>query len=484
MGIQSNDVFSEQLKAALKSENPDEVVKAFSQFQEGIHDEVMLKFEELKGCNDSVVLASRGIRQLTSEEKNFYNGIINASKVDNPKNEFDGLSDLQKALPQTILSSVMDDMKTAFPLLAHVNFVPTATLTKIIVNKKGKQLATWNALNSAFTTELQGAIGEITLTKKKLTAYVIIAKDMLEAGPEWIDAYIRAILVEANGYGAEKSIVTGTGKDEPIGMDRDVSDNVSVTAGVYPQKKAFILEDFSPIHYDALVAKLTEAPEGKPRVVPSVIFIVTPKDYLTRVLPATTVKRPDGTYALDCFPYPTTVIQSTEMTEGQAIIGIDKVYFFAMGPGANGGKIEYDDSVKYIEDQRVYTTKMYGDGRALDNNQFFLVDISSVKAFIETVTTISDVLGSLTVTSAAGTNLGDTKITIAEAQIDGYSYKYKVMDSAKMPTINQVLTTGWTDWDGSADITAATGKIIVVAEVDQGNQCKKVGSATVTAKAA
>jgi hypothetical protein len=47
-----------------------------------------------------------------------------------------------------------------------------------------------------------------------------------------------------------------------------------------------------------------------------------------------------------------------------------------------------------------------------------------------------------------------------------------------------VLTTGWTVWNGIADITAATGTYIMVAEVlTADNKVKKLGSQVVTAKA-
>lgn len=92
-------------------------------------------------------------------------------------------------------------------------------------------------------------------------------------------------------------------------------------------------------------------------------------------------------------------------------------------------------------------------------------------------------LGALTLTSAAGTASGDTKVTVTPAKASGNSYKYKVADNPTMPTYNQVCATGYTSWDGSTDITAATGKKIVIVEVDPNNKAKKAGLAIVTAKA-
>jgi len=89
----------------------------------------------------------------------------------------------------------------------------------------------------------------------------------------------------------------------------------------------------------------------------------------------------------------------------------------------------------------------------------------------------------LTVSSAEGTETGDTKITVTPAALTGDSYKYKVGTSAASVTVGQTLTTGWTAWNGTDDITAETGKVITVAEVDGSNKAVGAGHATVTAKA-
>lgn len=90
-------------------------------------------------------------------------------------------------------------------------------------------------------------------------------------------------------------------------------------------------------------------------------------------------------------------------------------------------------------------------------------------------------LGTLTVSSAAGTNTGDTKITITEEKGTGNSYKYKVADAETAVTLNMDVS-GWTSWNGSADITAATGKVITVVEANAAGKARKAGHATVTAQ--
>ncbi|HEX3038156.1 MAG TPA: major capsid protein [Oscillospiraceae bacterium] len=101
--------------------------------------------------------------------------------------------------------------------------------------------------------------------------------------------------------------------------------------------------------------------------------------------------------------------------------------------------------------------------------------------FIATVS--QDTLGTLTVTSVAGTNSGTTKVTVAPALTSGNSYKFKTGASLTTPTYNQLISQGYTNWDGVADISATTGNSILIVEVDASGKAKKVGQATVVSKA-
>lgn len=91
-------------------------------------------------------------------------------------------------------------------------------------------------------------------------------------------------------------------------------------------------------------------------------------------------------------------------------------------------------------------------------------------------------LGTLTVTSAAGTATGDTKITVNPAKENSNNvYKYKVATDAVTVGYGQNLR-NWTSWDGKADIKAAAGQKITVVECDGTYKALNAGSASVTAK--
>jgi hypothetical protein len=156
-----------------------------------------------------------------------------------------------------------------------------------------------------------------------------------------------------------------------------------------------------------------------------------------------------------------------------------------IGAGTSGGKIEYSDEYKFLDDERVYLTKLIGNGRALDNNAFILLDITGlVPAQLQVVVSnYEQTVKPLTVTSVAGTATGDTKVAVAQSINAGNTYKYKTAATVTLPKFNQVLTTGWTAWNGTADITATTGHKIVVVEVNAANECKAVGEVAVTSKA-
>ena len=92
-------------------------------------------------------------------------------------------------------------------------------------------------------------------------------------------------------------------------------------------------------------------------------------------------------------------------------------------------------------------------------------------------------LGALTVQSAAGTDSGDTKLTVTPAKETATNvYKYKTD-----PSTDPVVTYGqsvrnWTTWDGVSDITATTGHKITVVEADSTYKAQSSGNTTVASK--
>ena len=368
-----------KIKEAMQSEDENALGTVFTEFADNIQQSVLDDVKAYQDTQDVTILQRRGVHTLTQEENAFYQKWIEAAKSDNPRQ---ALTNLDIALPFTVIDNVMEDLKANHPLLDMIDFQNMTAVKKMLINKQGKQLAVWGKITSAISEELAGTIGEIDITLNKLTAFIPVAKDMLQVGPQWIDAYVRAVLSEAVAYGLEEGIINGTGLNQPIGMLRDIHEGVSVdTKTGYPSKTAIKVTDFTPKTYGKLLAKLAVNPfTNKPRTVSNLALIVNPTDYFTKVMPATTVQATDGTYKNNVLPVPTQIIQSEQVPEGKAILGMINKYAMGLGSGSNkGGKIEYSDEYKFLEDQRYYIVKLIGNGQAYDDNCFLLLDISGLK---------------------------------------------------------------------------------------------------------
>ena len=365
---------TQQLSDAIAKNDENAVQQALDKLS-GFYSEVIT--EQINGTLEDVdktILAGRGVRQLTSQETKYYQALIKAMKDPNPKQ---AIANIDVAFPQTVVDTVIEDIIAEFPLLSAVDFGDTATITKMIYNTQGVQKATWGALGLGKNgvTELTGNIAEIDLTFAKLFAYMVVNQDMLDAGPAWIDRYVRGILVESLGLGAEDGIVAGTGVNQPIGMITDGT--TDPTTHEYNPQTPTALTEITPTTIGDLIADMAVTRTGRPRKVNGLIFVCNPVDYYRKVMPATTVQGPDGAYHNDIFPVPCTIIQSTALDTGKAVFGIGKQYFYGMGL-PKGGKLEHDDSTLFLEDMRAYKIKFIGNGMPKDFNSFKYLDISNL----------------------------------------------------------------------------------------------------------
>lgn len=383
--MKSNDLTTRRLdcrtamQKAIQADDHEAFCQAFDDMLAVIADDVRSQYEtQINGLSaelDARILTARGVRQLTSEEREYYQKFAAAALSSDPKQ---AVSNLDAILPKTTVNSVMDDLSTAHPLLSKINFVPTGGAVELVMNTNGYQEAAWGSLCDDIVKELTAGFRTVNTTLLKLSAFIPVCRAMLDLGPEYLDNYVRQVLYEAAANGLEAGIVSGDGKDKPIGMTRQVGDEVSVSGGVYPEKSAVPVTDFLPTTIGGLLANLAVDEHGKYRRTDNVLLICNPVDYLQKVMPATTLLAPDGTYRKDVLPYPMTVIPSPALPEGRAVLGLGNRYFAALGT-AKSGKIEYSDHYRFLEDERVYTVRMYAQGMPMDNNAFTLLDISGLQ---------------------------------------------------------------------------------------------------------
>ena len=391
----NNDVMQrtdirEKMMQALKDNDQQAFVDSFNQMMESIGDEIKQQYEEqvegLKSQMDSQVLANRGVRQLTTKEKDFYQKFGDAIKAKDPRQ---ALANLDVVLPETVLTAVFDELQTSHPLLSRISFTYTGAAIKMLMNTNGYQTGAWGKLCDEIVQELTSGFKEVDTGLFKLSAFMPVCKAMLELGPEWLDSYVRQVLYEAFSNGLELGFVAGTGNDQPIGMTRQVGDDVQVSGGVYPEKTKIAVNDLTPATLGNLLSLIAVDPNGKPRNVRDLILIVSPQDYFQKVMPATTQMTPNGTYQNDVLPYPISIIQSPAVKNGEAVLGMGYKYFAAAG-SSTSGNIEYSDHYHFLEDERVYLIKGYANGFPMDNNAFLHLDISGLRPLTYRVTVVDE----------------------------------------------------------------------------------------------
>lgn len=391
------------LAAAFATGEQEKVEQALSAYRTSIVEDVTAQYEQAIAANDAAVLAQRGFRQLTAPETSYYKGIIEALSSNNPKQaliDFSAMPD--HMMPTTIFDQILKDLQETHPLLAAVNVTNTGYITEWLRNKHTRQLAAWGNPGDAITKEITSAFEVIDVKQGKLSCFALVSRDMLSLGPTWLDGYVRTVIGEALACGLEAGIVDGKGvKGEPVGLDRDIHSGVTVnTSTGYPKKTAVKVAEFTPKSYGAIVATLAKDEAGKEKAIDfrsdsnGLALICSTSDYLTKIMPATTVQATTGQYVRDLFPLPTTVIPSVACADGTAILAILGEYDLFVG--GNRG-IEYSDEFKFTDDQRAFKQVMYAFGRAYDNTSAALLDISG----LEDATVAVKVKGTVTTKASA-----------------------------------------------------------------------------------
>lgn len=344
---------------------------AYQEMANSIEQNLMAQYQDLRNTVDRAVLTGRGTRTLTTEETTFYQNLIEAMRKDVPQQ---ALSEVKTILPETVIDRIFEDLRADHPLLGAINMQNTGPLIKMLVATQ-TGTATWGELGKEVSDELGGSFEEVNLTMAQLTAFIPVPRYLLDLGPTWIDRYVREILAESIAVGLETAIVAGDGDKKPIGMTMKLTGAID---SQHTEKTPVAITDLSPATYGTILDTLSTTANKKRRPVNRVVLIVNPKDYFTKVFPASTVRSADGTYATNVFPFPTTVIQSTAVTEGKAVMGLPEKYFMGIGT-QSGGAIEYSDHAQFLKRNRVYLTYFYGYGKPLDENAFVLLDISGLK---------------------------------------------------------------------------------------------------------
>lgn len=393
-------------------------------------------------------------------------------------------------VPDIMLGILRDNIAVSSKLITKVNYKP--------LKGKARQNIT-GTVPEAVWTEMVGALNELEMSFNqvevdgyKVGGFIAVPNSTLEDSDIALASEIMMQISKAIGIALDKAILFGTGTKQPLGI---------VTRLAQTSEPA----DYSanaPAWVDLHTANISKVSTTGAALIGSIItaFGACKNDFS------------DGRkfFAMNSVTYAylmSTLLNFnaagalvTGMNSQMPILGGDIVildfmsnYDIAGGYGdlyllveREGTVLAASEHVKFVEDMTVFKGLARYDGLPVIAKGFFVINIKNADATttetFETDYANADI-GALAVTSAASaTTSGDTVITVAGTEATGTTLAYRVAGKA-IDISNGVKPVGFTAWDGTDEITAATGKIITVVELNADGRAIKIGSCSVVAKA-
>lgn len=392
-------------------------------------------------------------------------------------------------VPEIMLDMLRDNIATYSKLITKVNYKPLKGTARQNVTGTVPE-AVWTEMVGALN-ELNISFNQVEVDGYKVGGFIVIPNSTLKDSDENLASDVMMQISKAIGIALDKAILFGLGTKQPLGI---------VTRLAQTAKPS----DYSanaPAWVDLHTANVTKVSTTGAALIGSIItaFGACKNDFsdgrkffamnsITHALLVTTLLSFNAAGAL-----------ATGMSNQMPILGGDIVildfiadYDIIGGYGdlyllveREGTMLASSEHVKFIEDNTVFKGMARYDGLPVIAKGFFVININNTTATtVEAFETdyANTALGALGVTSVAGTSAGDTLVAVTGKESSGTTLGYKVSGKA-IDVKSGDSKTLFTAWDGSADITAATGKIITVAEFDGNSRAIKAGSAQIVAKA-
>lgn len=308
---------------------------------------------------DRSIMQSRGANVLTSEEMKFFNAVVE-----------EGGFKSTETLPKTTQERIFDDLVEDHPFLQHVGLENLGAVTEFIYGDP-EGAAVWGPLFDGIKGQLNATFRKDSISQLKLTAFIPLANDMLKLGPVWVERYVRTMITEAMKVGLERGFVSGTGKNEPIGLLKDPSG--SVVDGVYPDKKPVGTLTFEPGRKTInelkgvvkLLAKKLNADGSdadRPKNIAGKVVMVTNPFDTFDIQASATIQNAAGVYVTS-LPFNPILTESVFVPQGKVLFFVKGQYVAAMG-GTEPIK-KYEETLA-LEDATVYIAKQYATGKPKD----------------------------------------------------------------------------------------------------------------------
>lgn len=354
----------------------------------------------------------------------------------------------------------------------------------------------------AVWTEMLANINEITLDFTQLemdgymlAGYMAISNAVLQddSDLQLLTSILNA-MGEANGRALDKAIVYGTGKKMPVGFVTRLAAATTPTWWNNDQG------DFTDLHTSHILKLDIDSTSGAAffGTLIEALGIADPKYSDGRVFwvmnRKTHIRLMSKALAFNAAAAITAGINNTFPIVGGDIIELEFMADndIAGGFGSlmrmaerEGMAIASSDIPLFLRNMTVYRSLGRYDGKPARGEAFVMVNFHNT-APTTSISFAADLanekLGTLIVTTAAGSVNGKSVVTVAGN--GSGTLKYQTGGQAVAVGSGERLGKGWTDLPSNKTIDGTTGETITVVEVDADGRAVSVGSGSVTAKSA
>ena len=311
--------------------------------------------------------ARKNFRPLSENEKKFYSVLKGGAKQAVTADQID-------IIPVETVDWTLNEVKQASPILNLVTFAPANVKKWLVAEKTGA--AVWGNLTDALTAELTATITATNMDVFKLHAFCVIPKAIRDLEIGYVDRYFTAILAEAMQDGAVSGYLNGDGKTAPIGITKKIAE-VNTGGDHKAKTKISTITGFSP---KQMAPVLTTLSHGGKRPVSKVYLLCNPLDRYQYVNPALYGDSITGGYVTKSF-LDLEVIEDANVTQGNGIFTMAGLYTM----GFQGAQVTEYKETKAIEDADLVIAKIYGNGRAVDDDVAVVFDITKLEEYVPTV---------------------------------------------------------------------------------------------------
>lgn len=357
--LQNNDDKAEAIVQAIEKINE-------AQYSEIINDIVS---QSEKNDSEKEYAKSLGLRTLSKEEKSFYESLKDVKQAVSG-NQID-------IIPTSIIDITLEDIRKESKLLNYISFAPANVKKWLTASKSGAY--SWGALTEKIKGELTASFSALNMEVAKLTVYLVLPKAIKDLSLPFVDKYVRAVLKEQLNDGLEFGCLQGTGKDQPIGIYKQIA--ATNEDGTHKDKT--LNTDLTSFKPKALAGAKKYLTKNGARVIDKLVLVCHPNDEADYVAPAIY----DAEGKLVSSYKNLDVVPSVGNPEGKAALMIPNKYVM----GLIGLNIKDYDQTMALDDADVVIAKGYSNGRASDDNIAYIFDVTKLEEYIPSVKIVGTV---------------------------------------------------------------------------------------------